>query len=82
MVWNALCFGIAVTYEKDGQVYMDDVFTGQGTNTALQETSKLEDGRLWLQRSDDEFGEYYVIDEVGNLQFWSQNVNYFTAISL
>lgn len=73
---------IAVAYEKDGQVYMDDVFPDKGAYTALHETSELEDGGLRLQRADDEFGEYYVIDEAGNLQFWSENGNYYTAAPL
>ncbi|RUR46220.1 hypothetical protein [Vreelandella populi] len=73
---------IAVAYEKDGQVYVDDVFPGKGAYTALHETSELKEGGLKLQRADDEFGEYYVIDEVGDLQFWSENGNYFTATPL
>lgn len=73
---------IAVAYQKDGLVYMDDVFPGKGANVYQFETSELENGGLRLEQPDNEFGEYYVIDKAGNLHFWSEHGNYFTAAPL
>nr|WP_300306948.1 hypothetical protein [Halomonas sp.] len=70
---------LAVAYKKDGNYYIDDVFPGEGVNTTSYGASELDDGTLRLQKHDDEFGEYFVIDKTGSLQFWSENGNYFTA---
>lgn len=70
---------IAVAYQKNGEIFIDDIFPGDGVNTSRYETSQAEGGGLRLQKPDDTFGEYFVITQKGNLQFWSDNGNYYTA---
>ncbi|MCK0744132.1 hypothetical protein [Chromohalobacter nigrandesensis] len=70
---------IAVAYQKNDEVFIDDVFPGDGVNTSRYVTSQAEGGGLRLQKPDDTFGEYFVITQKGDLQFWSDNGNYYTA---
>lgn len=70
---------IAVAYQKAGKVFIDDVFPGEGSNTSRYNAEPTEDGGMRLQKPDDTFGEYFVVAPEGDLQFWSENGNYYTA---
>jgi len=70
---------VIVAFEKDGQVYIDYFYPGEGAFGHAYERQELENGGLRLQQADDEFGEYFVVTADGDLQFWSDNGNYYTA---
>ncbi|MDL4864837.1 hypothetical protein NPJ88_021120, partial [Halomonas elongata] len=70
---------IAIAYQNDGEVFIDDVFPGEGSNTSRYTASQTDNGGLRLQQPDDTFGEYFIITSQGNLEFWSENGNYYTA---
>lgn len=70
---------IAVAYQKGGEIFIVDVFPGEGSNVSRYNATRNESGGLRLQKPDDTFGEYFVITPEGDLQFWSENGHYFTA---
>lgn len=70
---------VLVAFEKDGQVHIDNFYPGEGAFGHAYESQELEDSGLRLQLADDGFGEYFVITADGDLQFWSDNGNYYTA---
>ena len=47
----------------------------------VMEASVL-DGKVKLQYEGGKKGEYYLINSDGNLEFWSENGNYYTAPKL
>lgn len=70
---------VIVAFEKDGQIHIDNFYPGEGAFGHAYERQELENGGQRLQQADDEFGEYFVITADGDLQFWSDNGNYYTA---
>ncbi|MEN2751967.1 hypothetical protein AAIR29_10020 [Psychrobacter sp. FBL11] len=65
-------------YNKDEQTYLQNAY-GDGTSSddlyVLSET----DRGTKLEEEDSGFGEYFIINSEGELEFWSDNGNYYTA---
>lgn len=65
-------------YKKDGQTYLQSSY-GDGTSSddlyVLAET----DRGTKLEEEGSGFGEYFIINSEGELEFWSDNGNYYTA---
>ncbi|WP_367110373.1 hypothetical protein [uncultured Psychrobacter sp.] len=65
-------------YNKDGRTYLQSAY-GDGTSSddlyVLAET----DRGTKLEEEDSGFGEYFIINSEGELEFWSDNGNYYTA---
>lgn len=72
---------LSVVYSKGEEVFKDDIFSSGAINTSELVAERLDDGSVRLQEPDEGFGEYYTIDPEGNLHFWSEERNYFSAPS-
>lgn len=71
---------LAVAYKRDGQYAMADLFPdGSRGDAELLQGTMLDDGSLRLEEPENDFGEYFTIDPEGNLRFWGERGNYFTA---
>ncbi|GEN25411.1 hypothetical protein HCU01_33600 [Halomonas cupida] len=70
---------LLVAYKVDGESFIDEVYADLSTSSSSMVESRTDDGNIRLEKPNNEFGEYFVIDSQGNLQFWSKNGNYFTA---
>lgn len=65
-------------YNKDGQTYLQSAY-GDGTSSDdLYALAKTDKGTK-LEEEDSGFGEYFIINSEGELEFWSDNGNYYTA---
>lgn len=69
---------VMVLYKRDGKYFIDSVFSSGGKNTESFTAKKVPDGGLRLDDPEQDFGEYYVVDEKGNLQGWGENGMYMT----
>lgn len=64
-------------YNKDGKTYLQSAY---GDGTSSDEIYFLtETDRGTRIEEDNDFGEYYLINSEGELEFWSDNGNYYTA---
>ena len=73
-------FGKKLTiYKQDDMLYMERKFPdGSAFSFELIEKPSPR-GRMFERVSDDNFGEYYLIDQQGHLQFWGRNGHFATA---
>ncbi len=69
---------VKVLYKKDGEHFIDLIFADGSKGTEFYQAKKLPDGSLRLDEPENDFGEYYIVDNNGNLQGWSENGNYLT----
>lgn len=68
-----------VAYKKDGKVYIHNVFGDDSPSDELYELSEQYKG-TWLESYEGKkLGEYFVINKEGDLEFWSDSGNYYTA---
>jgi hypothetical protein len=68
---------IITAYKKGDKVYVSDRYSDGSSNT--QEYSMtMQDNKIRLERPND-FGEYYLVNAQGDLEFWSKNGNFYTA---
>lgn len=65
-------------YNKDGQTYLQSAY-GDGTSTDDLYVLTESDKGTKLEEEDNGFGEYFIINSEGELEFWSDNGNYYTA---
>lgn len=65
-------------YNKDGQTYLRSGY-GDGTSTDDLYILTESDKGTKLEEEDNGFGEYFIINSEGELEFWSDNGNYYTA---
>ncbi len=66
-------------YEKDGMMYLKQEFDDDSTSEDVYERSTSEKGTRLQNESGKEFKEYFIINAKGELEFWSENGNYYTA---
>lgn len=67
-----------VAYMKGGKAYMQTIYDTKGSDKEYELTETDEGIKLQLEDVGD-FKEYYIINKAGDLEFWSENGNYFTA---
>lgn len=67
-----------VAYMKGGKAYMQTIYDTKGSDKEYELTETDEGIKLELEDVGD-FKEYYIINKAGDLEFWSENGNYFTA---
>lgn len=65
-------------YNKDGQTYLQSTY-GDGTSSDDLYVFSETDRGTKLEEEDSGFGEYFIINSEGELEFWSDNGNYYTA---
>lgn len=66
-------------YRRGGEIYQKTLFTdGSGKETLLM-TRTLNGEDLYFDEDSQERGEYFTIAKNGDLEFWSENGNYYTA---
>lgn len=66
-------------YKKDGQTFIRSAFGDGSSSDKVYEQSQSEKGIKLQDEGGKERGEYFIINDKGNLEFWSQNGNFYTA---
>lgn len=68
-------------YKKDGQVYIQELydFGPLSKEDKVYESTNLDKGIKLQSENDKDHNEYYIINKKGDLEFWSDNGNYYTA---
>lgn len=69
----------AAIYRRDGKVYMKRLFPSGSDLEEELSVVNIDGQTRYYDRSGLEHGEYYTISPSGDLQFWSENGNYYTA---
>ena len=69
----------SVAYEKDGKTYMRNIHSDGSQGDELYEQSKSDKGIKLQDESGKDNNEYFIINKQGDLEFWSDNGNYYTA---
>ena len=71
-------------YKKDGQVYIQELydFGPLSKEDKVYESTQLDTGLKLQDENGKDHNEYYVINKKGDLEFWSDNGNYYTAPKL
>lgn len=66
-------------YKNDDQTYIRSIFGDGSSSDEVYEQSQSEKGIKLQDEGGKERGEYFIINHKGNLEFWSENGNYYTA---
>lgn len=69
-------------YEKNGSTYLESVYPDNSSSNEEVKISKGKQRRKVETVEENGFGEYFVINNEGSLEFWSSNGNYYTAKKL
>ncbi|WP_445768807.1 hypothetical protein [Rheinheimera sp.] len=66
-------------YNKDGKTYIQSVYSDGTSSDKVYEQSQSDKGIKLQDEGGKERAEYYIINQKGELEFWSENGNYYTA---
>ena len=66
-------------YKKDGQTYIQNIHSDGSTSDEVYELTQSDKGIKLQDEAGKDFGEYFIINQKGDLEFWSDNGNYYTA---
>lgn len=66
-------------YKKDGQTYIQNIHSDGSTSDEVYELTQSDKGIKLQDEGGKDFGEYFIINQKGDLEFWSDNGNYYTA---
>lgn len=69
----------AAIYKKDDQVMMKTLFSDGSGQDAELSTHEINGQIRYYDDGGKERGEYYIVSSNGDLQFWSENGNYYSA---
>ena len=69
----------AIAYEKDGKTYIRNIHSDGSQGDRIYELSKSDKGIKLQDESGKDHNEYFIINKNGDLEFWSENGNYYTA---
>lgn len=69
----------SIAYEKDGKAYIRNIHSDGSQGDEIYELSKTEKGIKLQDESGKDHNEYFIINKNGDLEFWSENGNYYTA---
>lgn len=69
-------------YEDKKKFYIMSVYGDKSSSTEEVKISKQKNGRKVETAEENGFGEYFLINEKGALEFWSSTRNYYTAKEL
>ena len=69
-------------YEDKEKFYMTSVYGDKSSSTEEMKVTKKGNGRKVETIEKNGFGEYFLINEEGALEFWSSTRNYYTAKEL
>lgn len=70
---------IVVYYDNGERVYLKNLYPDGGSWAQEKKISATPQGKRLDDLKGNSFGEYYVINSSGELEFWSRNGNYYTA---
>tara|TARA_B110001452_G_scaffold262558_1_gene262743 strand:+ start:469 stop:1167 length:699 start_codon:yes stop_codon:yes gene_type:complete len=69
-----------IAFKKDGQTYMRSILSPGGSpQDEIYELSQSKKGIKLQSESDKDHHEYFIINPKGNLEYWSENGNYYTT---
>lgn len=79
--WNANWgFEYKVIFEeKDGKVFRHQIFADGKQKPEEIQVIDIKGQNAYQDSTGKEHGEYYIINKAGDLEFWSENGNYYTA---
>ncbi len=69
----------AIAFKKDGKTYIRTIHSDDSTSDEIYELSQSDKGIKLQDEGGKDFGEYFIINKEGGLEFWSENGNYYTA---
>ena len=71
-----------IAYTKKGKTYMKTQYGDGASDVEECKMSVAHNGKKLQDESGTDHGEYYIINKNGDLEFWSENGNYYTADKL
>lgn len=71
-----------IAYETKGKTYMKTQYSDGVSEVDVCKVSVVPEGKKLQDESGLENGEYYIINKKGDLEFWSEKGNYYTAEKL
>lgn len=71
-----------VAYTTKGKTYMKTQYSDGVSEVNVCKVSAVAKGEKLQDESGADHGEYYIINKKGDLEFWSENGNYYTADKL
>lgn len=72
----------AAIYKKGDQVMMKTLFSDGSGQVAELSINEINGQIRYYDEGGEERGEYYIVASNGDLQFWSENGNYYSASSI
>lgn len=69
----------SIAYKKDGKTYIRNIHSDGSQGDEIYELSKSDKGIKLQDESGKDHNEYFIINKNGDLEFWSENGNYYTA---
>ncbi len=74
---------IRIYYSKENILYFENTYTDGSSGVKEMISKPMENGNLRIEDKDgNDFGEYFIINEQSQLEFWSENGNFYTAKSI
>lgn len=77
MVANGIDYRV-VAYIKDGKAYMQTTYDTKGSDEEY-ELTQIDKGVKLQIEGEKGFNEYFIVNGKGDLEFWNENGNYYTA---
>lgn len=68
-----------VGYLKDGKIFIRSTFADGSSGTKEFVAKKVSGKSVLVDAEGSDFGEYYAVSAKGDLEFWGENGNYYTA---
>ncbi|WVV48896.1 hypothetical protein THH46_10355 [Pseudomonas sp. NA13] len=68
-----------VGYRKGGKIFIRSTFTDGSSGTKEFVSKKVSGRSVLVDAEGSDFGEYYLVNVQGDLEFWGENGNFYTA---
>lgn len=68
-----------VGYRKDGKIFIHSTFKDGSSGTKEFVSKKISGRSVLVDAEGSDFGEFYLVNAQGDLEFWGENGNFYTA---
>lgn len=68
-----------VGYRNGGKTFIRSTFADGSSGTKEFVTQKVSGKSVLVDAEGSDFGEYYLVNAEGDLEFWGENGNFYTA---
>lgn len=70
---------MTIYYSNDGKLFLEDSYSDGSSGKNEMKDMPVENGKRIEDIEGNDFGEYFIINNANQLEFWSKNGNYYTA---